>query len=135
MFVADSGIGSNIWVLDTNGDAEPIRLTSGVGFRNRPIFDPSGSQLVFVGPSPGGLASVFRLDFESGLVTQLTNVGLELAPPSESTESALPSGFIPPPLDRASMAWARDGLRYRSSQTAWIVDTASGETREEGDVQ
>ena len=135
VFVADTGIGSNIWLLDTNRSTEPRQLTTGVGFRNRPLFDPSGSRIVYVGPSTGGLASVFRVDLADGHIQQLTNVGLELAAPRAGAETALPSAYIPPPLGRASMSWRADGFHYRSNRDAWIVDTVSGETREEGDVQ
>lgn len=127
VFVAADGIGSHVYQLSV-GDAAPRRLTTGPAHHDRPLFDPEGKRVVFVGTS-GGLGSLFVVDVANESVKQLTNVGKKLGPPG--SESRLPKDFVPPPDVRARMSWDVYGIHYDLAGKSWTVDPVSGKTSEE----
>jgi hypothetical protein len=129
VFVADTGAGSNIWTIDPRTRAGARRLTFGPGYRDRPTCDPTGSQVVYVGPSRTGLASLFRVSAMGGEPTQLTNVGL--APGLAGSDRRLPAEYVPPPASRHAMRWDAMGIRFQASGAEFVVDPVSGSVRTE----
>jgi hypothetical protein len=123
VFVANDGLGSHLFQVSV-GASTPRRLTQGIVHHDRPVFDPDGKRVVFVGQS-GGLSSLFVIDIANESVKQLTNVGKSLGPPG--SENRIPEDFVPPPESRSKMSWDGFGIHYEAGGDRWKVSPTSGE--------
>jgi TolB protein len=84
-----------------------------------PVFTPDNRSVVFVS-GRSGLASLWRLDLSGGEPVQLTNRGL-------TPNGRRPGGYVPPPVERASLRFASDGtLEYEAEGHTQRVDVRGG---------
>lgn len=116
--LAQTPLGTDIWVFNLTGDQAAVDISSGVRVTNRPGYDnqphllPGGRILLFTSIDESGQADILRYEFESGKISHLT----ETDPESEYSATIMPS------QDRVSVI----RVEADSAQRLWSFDLSGG---------
>ena len=118
-----------LFIVDVNGEREPVRVTFTPGFDGLPVFSPDGKKLCWTsGRTSDGKAQLFLADWDDQAARAALAAAPQRSQPSEETETFSPE--ITQADLRSEVSWltaeARDGRMTGSpgakATANWLAD-------------
>ncbi|MEE8350117.1 MAG: M28 family peptidase [Acidobacteriota bacterium] len=117
-----------LFLVDVEGKAEPVRVTFKDGFDSLPVFSPDGTQLVWTSTRTGdGKSQLFTAEWNHGEAQRLLSSSPEsgASPMSRDSEETLPPA---PPFEETRPEITTEDLRLHVSHLAsdWMRGRLTG---------
>jgi Tol biopolymer transport system component len=117
-----------LFLVDVEGKAEPVRVTYKDGFDSLPVFSPDGNQLVWTSTrTSGGQSQLFAAEWNHAQAQQLLSPSSESAPQATRNDRDEIS-HSSPPLEETRPEIAAEDMRLHVSYLAsdWMEGRLTG---------
>ena len=116
-----------LFLVDVEGKAEPVRVTFKEGFDSLPVFSPDGNQLVWTSTrTSGGQSQLFAAGWNHPEAQRLLSLSPEPVPAAASQDSEITQNS--PPLEETRPEIAAEDMRLHVSHLAsdWMEGRLTG---------